>query len=140
MDYGIRSGKSLSLEMPMAPQDNPRTTKSLSLWMPQKASPLSSSSIGNFTWSYIFIRHMICVWSVLYDISLCFLVFHNHHCCTHLLGETHLIGIYQNTLCASLISFELDSFALVLHLYLLEHGSGLILQKLLISHDSLILF
>ena len=29
--------------------------------MPRKASPLSSSSIGNFTWSYIFIRHMICV-------------------------------------------------------------------------------
>ena len=26
-----------------------------------KASPLSSSFIGNFTWSYIFIRHMICV-------------------------------------------------------------------------------
>ena len=29
--------------------------------MPRKASPLSSSSIGNFTWSYIFIHHMICV-------------------------------------------------------------------------------
>ena len=43
MDYGIRSGKSLSLGMP------------------RMASPLSSSFIGNFTWSYIFIRHMICV-------------------------------------------------------------------------------
>ena len=43
MDNGIRSGKSLSLGMP---------------WM---ASPLSSSFIGNFTWSYIFIHHMICV-------------------------------------------------------------------------------
>ena len=29
--------------------------------MPQKASPLSSSSIGNFTWGYIFIHYMICV-------------------------------------------------------------------------------
>ena len=29
--------------------------------MPRKASPLSSSSIGNFTWSDIFIHHMICV-------------------------------------------------------------------------------
>ena len=29
--------------------------------MPRKASPLSSSSIGNFTWCYIFIHHMICV-------------------------------------------------------------------------------
>ena len=43
MDYGIRSGKSLSLGMP------------------RMASPLSSSSFGNFTWSYIFIHHMICV-------------------------------------------------------------------------------
>ena len=29
--------------------------------MPRMASPLSSSFIGNFTWSYIFIPHMICV-------------------------------------------------------------------------------
>ena len=29
--------------------------------MPLMASPLSSSFIGNFTWSYIFIHHMICV-------------------------------------------------------------------------------
>ena len=29
--------------------------------MPRMAFPLSSSFIGNFTWSYIFIRHMICV-------------------------------------------------------------------------------
>ena len=43
MDYVIRSGKSLSLGMP------------------RKASPLSSSSIGNFTWSYTFFHHMICV-------------------------------------------------------------------------------
>ena len=43
MDYGIRSGKSLSLGMP------------------RMASPRSSSFIGNFTWSYIFIHHMICV-------------------------------------------------------------------------------
>ena len=43
MDNGIRSGKSLSLGMP------------------RMASPLLSSFIGNFTWSYIFIRHMICV-------------------------------------------------------------------------------
>ena len=35
--------------------------KSSSLGMPRKASPLSSSFIGNFTWSYIFIHHMICV-------------------------------------------------------------------------------
>ena len=38
-----------------------RTPKIQSLGMPRKASPLSSTSIGNFTWSYIFIYHMICV-------------------------------------------------------------------------------
>ena len=78
MDYRIKSGKSLSLGMPMAPQDNSRTTKNLSLGMPRKASPLSSSSIGNFAWS------------VLYALSLCSLVYHNHPCCTHLLAETRM--------------------------------------------------
>ena len=38
-----------------------RSKKSLSLGMPRMASPLSSSFISNFTWSYIFIHHMICV-------------------------------------------------------------------------------
>ena len=61
MNYGTRSGKSLSLGMTMAPQDNLRTPKSQSLGMPRMASPLSFTSIGNFTWSYIFIYHMICV-------------------------------------------------------------------------------
>ena len=59
MDYRIRSGKILSLGMP------------------RMASPLSSSSIGNLTWSYIFIRHMICVLlrSSFYFVSICFLLF-----------------------------------------------------------------
>ncbi|XBI97018.1 hypothetical protein VPH35_033224 [Triticum aestivum] len=61
MDFGIRSGKSLNLGMLKAPQGNSRTTKSLGLGMPGKASPLLSSSIGNFTCRYIFIHHMICV-------------------------------------------------------------------------------
>ena len=53
-----------------------RMTKTLSLAMPQKASPLSSSSIGNFTWSYIFIRHMICVLlgASFSLVSICFLL------------------------------------------------------------------
>ena len=82
MYYGIRSGKSLSLGMPMAPQYNPRTTKSLSLGMPRKASPLSSSSIGNFTWRYIFIHHMICVLlgASFYFVSICLLLFRIMFC------------------------------------------------------------
>ena len=58
----IRTDKTLSLGIPKAPQGNIQgILKRLSLGMPQKASPLSSMFIGNFTWSYIFIHHMICV-------------------------------------------------------------------------------
>ena len=59
----IRSGKTLSLGMPKAPQGNIQgRLKRLSLGMPRKASPLSSSKLSvHLTRSYIFIRHMICV-------------------------------------------------------------------------------
>ena len=50
--------------------------------MPRKASPLSSSFIGNFTWSYIFIRHM--TWVLLgasfYFVSICLLLFRIMFC------------------------------------------------------------
>ena len=106
MDYGTRSGKSLSLGMPMAPQDNLRTPKSQSLGMPLKASPLSSTSIGNFTWSYIFYSpHDMCfAWSVLYYLSLYLLVCHNHPCCTHLLRETYMIwNLLEYSMCFAYI-------------------------------------
>ena len=50
--------------------------------MPRKASPLSSSFIGNFTWSYIFIHHMICVLlgASFYFVSICFLLFRIMFC------------------------------------------------------------
>ena len=67
---------------------------------------------------YFYSPHDMCfAWSVLYDLSLCFLVYHNHPCCTHLLGETHMTRNLLEYSMSSLISFELDHFALVLHLY-----------------------
>ena len=50
--------------------------------MPRKASPLSSSFIGNFTWSYIFIRHMICVLlgASIYFVRICMLLFRTVFC------------------------------------------------------------
>ena len=44
--------------------------------MPRMASPLSSSFIGNFTWSYIFIHHMICVLlgASFYFVSFCLIL------------------------------------------------------------------
>ena len=83
MDYGIRSGKSQSLGMPKAPQGNIQTTtKSLSLGMPRKASPLSSTSVGNFTWSYIFIHQMICVLlgASIYFVWICLMLFRTLSC------------------------------------------------------------
>ena len=69
----IRSEKNLRLGMPKAPQGNIQgISKQLNLGMPWKASPLSSLFIGNFTWSYIFIRHMICV---LLGASISFVIF-----------------------------------------------------------------
>ena len=45
--------------------------------MPRMASPLSFSFIGNFTWSYIFIHHIICVLlgASFSFVSICFLLF-----------------------------------------------------------------
>ena len=45
--------------------------------MPRMASPLLSSSIDNFTWSYIFIHHMICVLlgASFSFVSICLLLF-----------------------------------------------------------------
>ena len=62
MDEGIRSGKSLRLGMPEAPQGNIQgRLKRLSLGSPGRHPLFLLPTIGNFTWSYIFIRHMICV-------------------------------------------------------------------------------
>ena len=79
----IRSDKTLSFGMPKAPQGNIQgRSKQLSLGMPRKATPLSSSFIGNFTWSYIFIHHMICVLlgEPFYFVSICFLLFRIMFC------------------------------------------------------------
>ena len=61
MDEGIRSGKSLSLGMPEAPQGNIPGLPSNQAWgCPRRHLLFLLTIIGNFTWSYIFIRHMIC--------------------------------------------------------------------------------
>ena len=50
--------------------------------MPRMASPLPSSFIGHFTWSYIFIHHMICVLlgASFYLVSICLLLFRIMFC------------------------------------------------------------
>src|SRR3989337_457995 len=68
---------------------------------------------------YFYSPHDMCfAWSVLYDLSLCFLVCHNHPCYTHLLRETRMNrDLLEYSMCFTYI-FGLGKFALVLHLYL----------------------
>ena len=62
MDYGTRSGKSLSLGITKASQAIFKDTKNPKLGDAPGRHPLFRlQSIGNFTWGYIFIHHMICV-------------------------------------------------------------------------------
>ena len=80
----IRSRKTLRLGMTKAPQGNIKgRLKPLSLGMPRKASPLSSSKLSVYLIrSYIFIRHMICVLlgASIYFASICFLLFRIMFC------------------------------------------------------------
>ena len=111
MDYGTRSGKSLSLGMP------------------RKASPLSSSSIGNFTWSYIFIHHMICVllgascmiWVFVFSLPQSSLLYTPFGRDTHELEFIRILYVLHLYLLSYIV------FALVLHSYLLDHVGGFVL-------------
>ena len=107
MDHGTKSGKSLCLGMPMAPQGKIQGQPKAQAWGCPGRHPLfSSNSIDNFTWSYIFIHHMICVLlgASCMILSLFFLVYHNRPCCTHLLGETHMNqNLLEYSLCFTYI-------------------------------------
>ena len=110
--------------------------------MPQKASPPSSTSIGNllgdiflFTTWYVFCLERL-VWFEYLPVSLpqSSLLYTPFERVTH---DSEIIRILY-VLHLYLLSYIV--FALVLHLYLLEHGGGFVLKKLLISHASLKLF
>ena len=92
MDKGIRSGKSLNLGMPKAPQGNIQgRLKRLSLGMPQKASPLSSQSIS-MSLGAIFL--FITWYEFCLERRVLYLVFlsgiHNHSSLNTPLREIHL--------------------------------------------------
>ena len=92
MDYGIRSGKSLSLGIPKAPQGNIQGQPSTWSWGCPGWHPLFRlQSIGKFMRLYFYSPHDMCfAWSVLYDMSIWFLVCHNLPWCTHLLRGTRM--------------------------------------------------
>ena len=87
MDKEIRSGKSSSLGMPKASQAKFKDTKKPKLGDAPGRHPLFRlQSIGNVTWSYIFIHHMICV---LLGASCIIGVF--SFCCVTIILAAHLL-------------------------------------------------
>ena len=128
----LRRHKSSSLGMPKASQDNiSRSLKRLSLGMPQMASPLSSSFIRNFTWSYIFIHHMICVLleASFYFVRICLLLFRIIFCifyfnksridslCHAYLACIHVAVSKQKVYCCCKSSLENPEFDKMLKLF-----------------------
>ena len=124
--------------------------------MPRKASPLSSTSIGNllgaiflFTTCYVFcLEHLVSFASLLVSLPQSYLLYTPFERAIHELEFVRtlfVLHLYLLSLIVLLIVLHLYLlsviiFALVLHLDLLEHGSGFVLKKLLISHASLRLF
>ena len=129
MDYGTRSGKILSLGMPMAPP-NIRTPKNQSLGMPRKATPLfclllSVTLLGAiflFTTWYVFCLERLVLFESLFvslpQSSLMYTPFERDTHDSEIVRILYVLHLY-------LLSYII--FSLVLHLYLLEHGGGFVL-------------
>ena len=83
MDYGIRSDKTLILGIPKAPQviskEDPATKRGDA---PEGIPSFVSNIIGNFIWSHVLIRHMICVLlgALIYFVRICLLLFRIMFC------------------------------------------------------------
>ena len=109
MDKEIKSGKSSSLGMPKASQAKFKDTKKPKLGDAPGRHPLFRlQSIGNITWSYIFIHHMICV----------------------LLGASCIVGVFYFCCVTIILAAHLEREACThrdfveLHLYLLVDNSA----------------
>ena len=109
MENGIKIGNSSSLGMPKASQDKFKDAKKPKLGDAPGRHPLVRlQSIGNITWSYIFIHHMICV---LLGASCILGVF--SFCCVTIILAAHLL----RETCTHL---DFARMLIVLHLYLLS--------------------
>src|SRR3989337_602000 len=92
MDYGIRSGKSLIWGCTRHPKVIFKDNQEPKLGDAPEGIPSFVFVYRKlYLRLYFYSPHDMCfAWSVLYDLSLCFLVCHNHPCCTHLLRETRM--------------------------------------------------
>ena len=67
---------------------------------------------------------MCFAWSVLYDLSLWFLVYHNHPFCTHLLRKPYMVcNLLEYSMCFTYIFWARQFLLIVLHLDLFEHNN-----------------
>ena len=129
MEYGTRSGKSLRLGMPMAPQDNLWTPKSQSLGMPGR-HPLfrphpSVNLLGAiflFTTRYVFwLERLVWFESLFFSLPQSSLLYTPFERDTHDSEFVRILYVLHLYLLSNIV------FDIVLHLYLLEHGGGFIL-------------
>ena len=134
---------------PWHPQYNLRTPKIQSLGMPRKASPLSSTSIGNllgaiflFTTCHVFCLERLVLFASLFvswtQSSLLYTPFDRAIHDLEFARILYVLHLYFLSLIVLLIVLHLYLlsviiFALVLHLDLLEHGGGFVLKKLDLS-------
>ena len=133
MDYGTRNGKSLSLGMPKAPQDKIQGHQKALFCL--RSSVTLLGAIFLFTTWYVFCLERL-VWfeSLLVSLTQASLLYTPFERAIHDLEFVRILYVLRLYLLSYIV------FALVLHFYLLEHGSGFVLYKLLFSHDSLRLF
>ena len=126
MDEGIWSSKSLSLGMPMAPQGKIlRRLKHLSLGMPLSGIPSLFQQLSvSYLKLYFYSSHDMCLaWSVGYEFLLSLLFDQSHESLlyTPMLREPKWLWFLRMAHMLHLI-FLSFGIALVLHLYLFEHG------------------
>ena len=116
MDYGTKSGKSLSLGKPMAPQGKIQVHQKVKAWGCPGRHPLFRLLLSVTLLGAIF---LFTTWYVF--------------CLERLLWfESLLISLPQSSLLytpfeRAIHDLEFDRILYVLHLYLLEHGGGFVL-------------
>ena len=132
MDYGTRSGKSLSLGMPKAPQGKIKGQPKAYAWGCPGRHPLfrlrpSVTLLGAIflfaTWYVFCLERLVWFESLLVSLPQSSLMYTPFGRDTHELEFIRILYVLHLYLLSWII------FALVLRLYLLEHGVGFILYK-----------
>jgi len=112
MDYGIRSGKSLSLGMPKAPQGNIQGPEGIPSFVFNPSVNLLEAIFLFTTWYVFCLERLVLFESLLFSLpqsSLLYTPFWERH--------AWIVNLLEYSMCFTYI-FWARQFALVLHLYL----------------------